>query len=234
MTLADLLGRESVLRVAGMIFRGRIGELADKPAPMVPNVPFVQAIGDIVKRTPVLERDWREVARIYSEGPAFAMARSADLVLTSRIQAYIAKSLEAGEGAVSAAKAIADLGDFTTAYSETVYRTNVATAFSAGRIAQVREPEIKEVIPAFRYTATLDASTRPDHAAADGMIASVDSPVWNVWRPPVDYNCRCDIEMIDVFDLQAMGRIDKAGNVIPFIPSGVDPFSPPNPEFRVA
>lgn len=161
----------------------------------LPKIPNAEAIADIVSRTPMLAQPvetggpkWLQIARAYQEQHAFGLAKSADLELTKRVQAHIARVLEEGGTVESATARIAEMGDFDRAYAETVFRTNAASAFSAGVIRQVREPETNYHFPALAYEAVHDASTRENHLAADGLIAAVHDPVWNVWTPPAGYN----------------------------------------------
>jgi len=68
---------------------------------------------------------------------------------------------------------------------DTVFRTNIFTAYSIGSQAQVEE--MRDRFPLWRYSAILDSRTRPDHKDLNGNIYRVgEGPV-----PPIDYNCRC-------------------------------------------
>lgn len=84
---------------------------------------------------------------------------------------------------------------------ETVYRTNMQSAYGRGRYEEQRE--MADVFPFWRYIATQDQRTRPSHAALDGEIRSADDPFWRVHYPPWGYNCRCSVEalMADEVDL---------------------------------
>lgn len=71
-------------------------------------------------------------------------------------------------------------------HRETVYRTNILSAYGAGRWQQVQE--IKSLRPYGRYLAVMDGRTRPDHAALHGLIYPLDDPFWQRYWPPWDYN----------------------------------------------
>lgn len=188
----------------------------------VAKVPFREAIEDMASREPRLAGSAAEVRDLYVQGKAFAIARSTEQVLTSRIQTLITGALATG-GTVDALteKILGEGGDdFTRAYAENVYRTNIMTAYTAGQKAMAADPDVKAVIPAFRYSATLDADTRPGHAAIDGLIAQQDSWVWELYSPPIYYNCRCALDFIDVFELEEMGVLNADGTVPDIYPSG--------------
>lgn len=74
---------------------------------------------------------------------------------------------------------------------ETMFRTNWATAYSAGRDRQQRRPEALRLRTYFRYHNPDDGRGRRTHAAQNGKVYSADSAFWQVWNPPNGYACRC-------------------------------------------
>jgi len=88
----------------------------------------------------------------------------------------------------------APLGGWSSAHLETVFRTNVMTAYNAGRWTLYNDPDVKDYVVAYRYNAILDSRTRPEHAAMDGKVFLASDPTWQTWWPPNGFNCRCTIE----------------------------------------
>lgn len=74
---------------------------------------------------------------------------------------------------------------------ETVYRTNIASAYSTGRFVEMRQPEVMKARPYWQIFSVRDSRSRPAHAAAHGTILPADDPFWAVAYPPFGYNCRC-------------------------------------------
>lgn len=74
---------------------------------------------------------------------------------------------------------------------ETLYRTQVQTAYSAGQWNANQSPEIQEVLWGYTYVTVGDDRVRPTHATMDGMTAPKEDPVWRTAFPPCGYNCRC-------------------------------------------
>lgn len=72
---------------------------------------------------------------------------------------------------------------------QTIYRTNLQSAYMAGRHAQALEQADRA--PWAQYLAVRDSRTRPAHAALHGKVFRIDSPEWSVISPPNGYNCRC-------------------------------------------
>lgn len=221
MALSDLLGRRRLLLEADHARARRPdGAFSDGEAtvmfratPVVPRVPFEEAVADLVSREPRLARDAAEVARLYRERHGFALARSIDLKATERAQRFLEEALREGRTIRQAEEVISGLGDWGRAYSETVYRTNLKTAYTAGRFRQAADPDVAGVIGAFEYRARLDADVRPNHAAAHGLIASQFDDLWREFSPPLGHNCRCSLRLVDRFELEELGLLDRSGRV---------------------
>lgn len=71
----------------------------------------------------------------------------------------------------------------------TIVRTNVATAYNAGRYR--RQVETMDDRPYWEYLAIRDAASRPSHAALHGKVFRADDPVWKAIYPPNGFGCRC-------------------------------------------
>jgi SPP1 gp7 family putative phage head morphogenesis protein len=223
---ADMLGRRRVLL---RLRKKTKFTIPDEPNPIIPRIPFQEAIDDLVSRLPALAQSAEEVRQIYSVEHSFALARSASLSLTKHVQKAIADAMQEGKPVSKASDLIARIGDWNYAYASTVYRTNLNTSYHAGQFRIMKDPEVREIVPAFKYVATLDADVRPNHRAMHNIIANMDDDIWQRLSPPLGYNCRCSLITVDVFQLRRMGldpyRMPKAR-----IPAGA---YPDYPEFGV-
>jgi SPP1 gp7 family putative phage head morphogenesis protein len=220
----------SVLRTAARL-------LGDGERFALAPVALEDAAADLTSRAPVVVRDAAErasriIARLYSREHVIGFARSASMVVTERVQALIADAVREGWAEVEAGRIVRDAvrkirkkaAEWTQAYAALCVRTNIATATSTARIEQARDPDIRGVIPALRFVAVLDSDTRPNHAAADGLVLSVDNPDWQRMKPPLGYNCRCRIEHVTRPELRRMGRLRPDGGVLEMqIPAGAGP-----------
>lgn len=73
----------------------------------------------------------------------------------------------------------------------TIYRTNMQSAYMAGRYQALAESTDSH--PYWEYVAVMDARTRPSHAAMNGRVFRHDDPIWNTAWPPCGFNCRCRV-----------------------------------------
>jgi SPP1 gp7 family putative phage head morphogenesis protein len=118
---------------------------------------------------------------------------------------------------------------------ETIFRTNLQTAYAAGVWRQIESQA--DVAPFLLYDAVDDYRTRPAHAAWDSTVLTVSSPWWHTHYPPNGWNCRCSVIQLDREQLRDMGLTPRTepptdgtvqwtnprtGNV-ERVPVGIDP-----------
>lgn len=74
--------------------------------------------------------------------------------------------------------------------------TERRTAARAGQMAREWKDFLrdKDIFPNLKFRTMDDEDVRQSHAALDGMIYPVDDPVWDIFSPPLDWNCRCWLE----------------------------------------
>ncbi len=77
---------------------------------------------------------------------------------------------------------------------ETIYRTNIQSAYQAGRFSQMLETA--NLRPYWMYDAVSDRRTRPFHASLNGKVYRFDHPFWKTWYPPNGFNCRCTVRAL--------------------------------------
>lgn len=70
-----------------------------------------------------------------------------------------------------------------------IYRTNAATSYAAGRMAQLREGGFDQWV--YRHGGSREP--RPEHLAWDGLILPPDHPFWETHAPPNGWGCSCRI-----------------------------------------
>ena len=73
---------------------------------------------------------------------------------------------------------------------KTIYRTNLQSAYMAGREQSMREAVDSH--PYWQIVGVDDARTRPAHAAMHGKVFRYDDPLYAaIGHPPWGFNCRC-------------------------------------------
>ncbi len=88
-------------------------------------------------------------------------------------------------------------------HRETVFRTNVQSAYGAGHWAQAQN--VKDLRPYARYSAVMDGRTRPSHAALHGQVYPINHPFWQTYWPPIGFNCRCQAITLSQYEVDQEG-----------------------------
>lgn len=86
---------------------------------------------------------------------------------------------------------------------ETIFRTNMQTAYAAGQWQQIEKQA--DVAPFLMYDAVDDFRTREAHRAWDSTVLPASSPWWRTHYPPNGWNCRCGVIQLDAEQLRDMG-----------------------------
>ncbi|WP_149589822.1 phage minor head protein [Tabrizicola flagellatus] len=73
--------------------------------------------------------------------------------------------------------------------TKVIYKTNLATSYAAGRLAQLREGGFAWFV--YRHGASLEP--REQHLSWDGLILEADHPFWATHAPPNGWGCSCYI-----------------------------------------
>jgi SPP1 gp7 family putative phage head morphogenesis protein len=146
---------------------------------------------------------------------AFTVAGVTDVRLLDQIQQILIGVVEQGrtgadfERAVNQTLSREGVEQLTRFHLDTVFNTNVFTAYQNGRFEQLRDPAVVKALPYWKYLTVGDDRVRPTHAAMDGFVARQDDPVWRRWYPPAGFNCRCTV--VAILPKDAPDDADQSG-----------------------
>lgn len=209
---ADLLGR---YRLLDQIRRSERQQRRERGE----DYSLPEAISDLLEREPVLATVEEEVREAYRRR-AFTLVRATEFEVVKRVQQAIAQGLQVGVSAADGAALVQELGDWSAAYAETVWRTNATTAYSAGRLRQASTDPTGTIV-ALEYQTAGDVDVRSNHRAANGVIGAPDDPVWGPLSPALGFNCRCSLRPVGHPEAKRRGLLLADGSVRPAkIPQG--------------
>lgn len=99
---------------------------------------------------------------------------------------------------------------------ETIYRTNMQSAYSSQRYAEMRDNADNR--PYWQYSAVNDDRTRPSHSAMHGLVYRYDDPFWATFYPPNGFNCRCSVIALAERDIKRRNLVvgDSAERLIDY------------------
>ncbi len=107
---------------------------------------------------------------------------------------------------------------------ETIFRTNMATAFAAGEWAEIQAN--KDAFPYLEYLSAGDEAVRPEHAVLNHLIFPVDHEFWQQHFPPNGFGCRCKHAPVSRFRAESKGLKIETEMPGPMIYRGADGQAP--------
>lgn len=132
---------------------------------------------------------------------AFTVAGAANLQMVTDVWKAIGRAVERGDTFDDFKKSVA--ASLSSAWGgekpsrlDTIFRTNVQTAYSHGRWAQMTEPAVLKARPFWRFNAILDSRTTRICRPLEDTILPADDPWWTTHVPPLHFNCRSAIETL--------------------------------------
>ena len=205
-------------------------------------LPPEEAIKFFEQKGLVLSERWDEIWQ-EMHAKAFTVAGVMRLDVLADIYEQIKKAIKKGTTLAQFKKDFQDImkrrGWYDPKFKrpwrlETIFRTNVQTAYQAGRYKQ--QKEMADIRPYWMYDAVNDSRTRPSHAAMDGKVFRADDPIWETWYPPNGFNCRCRVVSLSKRQVQSRGLQISEGKGVKVKPDkgwgynpGVSAFGPFQP-----
>lgn len=173
-----------------------------------------EALAWLRSRVPLSDSQWRALTQA-ARHRAITVAGLAQQAMVAEVQAALVRALSEG---TTLADFVDQVGDSLTAAwvgskgspaarLETVFRTNVMSAYNAGRYAQATDPDVLTARPYWRFLATLDSRTAPQCRAAHGVILPASDPFWQTHYPPLHHRCRCVVQTLSERGAERYGGV---------------------------
>ena len=215
---AAYAGRDAVLQeVAGTDDAGDepglTGDFADAAAF---NQPFKEQIDFFRQKAPRPTAEWTDILR-GDHDRAFVIAGAKDRDMLADFQEAIAKAIEEGRTLEDFRK---DFDQIVAKYgwsykgergwrTRTIFETNVRTSYMAGRLKQMRDPDVVKMRPFWQYRhgqTRKPKMPRREHQAWHGLVLRWDDPWWDLHFPPNGWRCSCGVRTLSMRDLKRMGK----------------------------
>lgn len=152
---------------------------------------FDEALAWFESRFPVTEELLSELGG-YAGARAWTVAGVAQLDIVLELFVSIATAIETGQSLSDWKKTAKPLlkkawGDVSSHRLETIFRTNVQTAYNRGRYVQMKR--VSSTRPYWMFDAILDSRTTPTCTARDRVLLPQDHPWWSTNYPPLHHQC---------------------------------------------
>lgn len=188
---------------------------------------YEQAIHSLRRRVPMTREKWDALSAAEREF-AFTVSNVAQADLVAETLEAVKKAMENG---TTLADFKAEIGaQLEEAWGgpdpfrvETIFRTNVQSAYNAGRHEIISDPVVKEARPYWRFDAVEDDRITEVCEKADGTVLPADDPWWAEHTPPLHYNCRSQIVPLSVEEAERTGISERAPSAEPSDGFGLEP-----------
>lgn len=163
------------------------------------DMPFEEAIANITNKYPVMAEYLEEINKTVAD-KMFWIKKATDEQTVKRIQQSLEKVLKTGGTFASWKEDIESVivkqgfGE-DGYYLQNIYRTNLMSAYNAGR----KEQQLSNVsnAPYWLFDAIEDERTSDICTNLNGKIYKADNPIWDDIYPPLHYGCRSGVISLD-------------------------------------
>lgn len=165
-----------------------------------------KAVKSLLERE-VLTREQFDAVHADAKYRAFTVANIDSAETLREIRDALAENVREGASLAGFRNRVTEALDASPigpAHLENVYRTNIQAAFRDGREALASHPIVAQVFPYQEFLPIHDGRVRDDHLAlaTSGLnktgIYRRDDPIWEFCTPPLDYNCRCGVNLLRI------------------------------------
>lgn len=242
---ADILYRATEL--AAWEGREEVFKDGDGPAFAIEGsrLTFREQIDFLRQKRPKPTKSWLDALK-GEHDRSFVVAGVTDRAMLEDFQAAIIAAAEQGRSEEDFAK---DFDHLVEKYGweyrgernwriRTIFETNIRTSFMAGRLRQMRDPDVVKLRPYWQYLhaeSRIPKMPRKTHVAWNGIVLMWDDPWWNTHFPPNDWLCSCGVRTLSKRDLARLGKtgpdeaprdallpvIDKASGELVMQPAGI-------------
>lgn len=161
---------------------------------------FDEAIAWFRKRVKVTRAEW-EAMTAAARYRAFVVSNVAQLDMVHDVWAAVDAAVSKGttladfkkDVAAKLRRAWGASVDDPAWRLETIFRTNVQSAYATGRYRQATDPDVLEDRPVWMFDAVLDGRETEVCRRCDGTKQPADNEWWRTHSPPLHHNCRSSL-----------------------------------------
>lgn len=174
---------------------------------------FDQAVDAFNARIPMTRAEWDTLAEAEQEF-AFTVSRVAQADLVTTVYDKLAAAVRDGTTFEDFQDQVGDQliqawGGDIPGRLQTIFRTNVQTAYNAGRFQQMNDPDVKEARPFWQFDGIADSRQSEICADCDGVILPADDAWWTTHHPPLHHQCRSKVSPLDPDEAGERGISDS-------------------------
>lgn len=216
-TYIEALG--DALALVGVIGRSEIldeineASLAD---PTIGAVTFKEAQEFFRQKVSMPSKVWTDTLH-QAHDRAFVIAGADSVTLVENLRKALDKAINGGSGLAGFRKQFDDIvlregwlyNGGRNWRTRVIYDTNLRTAHMAGRLKQMRDPDVIKLRPYWQYVhgeTREPKMPRDEHLAWNGKVFRHDDPIWEMIYPPNGWKCSCGVVTVSEAGLKRLGK----------------------------
>lgn len=213
----DVLG--DAIALAELKGRGEVVDEMDEPAlaePTIGTVTFTEAQEFLRSKVSLPSNVWTDTLH-QAHDRAFVVAGADSVALVEDLRSALDRAMNGGGGLEGFRKGFDEIvlqsgwqyNGGRNWRTRVIYETNLRTAHQAGRLKQMRDPDVVRARPYWQY---VHAETREpkmpreEHMAWDGKVFRHDDPIWGIIFPPNGWKCSCGVITLSAAGLRRLGK----------------------------
>lgn len=210
--LATWSGREAVFAEDGLPARFADAVFADVE---FDGLEFREQVDFLRQKRPKPTRAWTD-AMHGDHDRAFVIAGATDMAMLEEFHAAVIDAARTRDFKAFGAEFDRIVESYGWSYNggrewriRTIFNTNIRTSYMAGRLRQMRAPEVVKLRPWWQYIhadTRVPLNPRPEHVAWDRLVLAWDDPWWDTHFPPNDWQCSCGIRSLSDAQMKRLGK----------------------------
>ncbi|MEN2979978.1 PBECR2 nuclease fold domain-containing protein [Tistrella bauzanensis] len=166
---------------------------------------FTEQVAFLAQKRVSPTRSWRDALQ-GDHDRAFVVAGATDVSMLEEIHAAVIEAAETYDYSAFKSRLTEVIERYDWQHSgqrerriRTIYETNIRSAYMAGRLRQMTDPDVLRLMPYWQYLhaeTRVPADPRPQHLAWDGVTLLWDNTWWITHFPPNGWFCSCGIRAL--------------------------------------
>ncbi|WP_282093049.1 phage portal protein family protein [Epibacterium ulvae] len=210
LALAELIGRGEVL---DEIAEEEGAALAE---PQIGTQRFEEGHEFLRQKVSLPTKRWTETLH-QAHDRAFVVAGADSVALVEDLRTALTKAIDGGGGLEAFRKGFDkiveqrgwDYAGGRNWRTRVIYETNLRSMHQAGRLKQMRDPDVVKLRPYWRYIhgeTRTPKNPREQHKSWDGLILLHDDPTWQIIYPQNGWRCSCGVGTVSRAGLRRLGK----------------------------
>lgn len=180
---------------------------------------FTEAVDWFTDVVPVTDEMFKKMRGKYRRR-AFHIAGVNDLEMVTQVWEGVTDALAQGLTLDEFKAQISD--QLTEAWGEengyrldTIFRTNVQSAYNAGRYRTQTDEAVLDARPYWKFSSVMDTRTSTYCTACEDTLLAAGEHWWQTHQPPLHFNCRSTVISLTKEQAERMGISPAGPNVLP-------------------